>query len=111
MEKVRKFKLHTGQPLALSTRFVCLCPGSSLQSSSTQKVYAKDREKLATDLVGRFKNQAMMMERSKQSFSFKFPASVFHSEQDHHVTIDPTDMLDLCNQNQIGSNHISIFMK
>lgn len=85
--------------------------GSSSQSPSTQKylVNAEDCEKLTITLVRVFKNQALGMKKREETLSFKVAAIVFHSEQD--VTIDHIDMLYWCFQREIGSTHMSMFIK
>ncbi|KAL2931866.1 ATP-dependent protease ATPase subunit HslU [Bienertia sinuspersici] len=81
------------------------------QASSTRKyvVTDTDRVKLSSGLVIAFKGEAMKLQKKKKQIIINIPENVYYNEQD--VILDYEDMLDWCFQREVGTSHISIFMK
>lgn len=84
-------------------------PSSQASTSKKYVINEKDRAKLSTGLIKTFKNEAMRVKKINGQLTIKIPQSVYSNEQD--VILDYEDMLDWCFQKEIGTSHISIFMK
>ncbi|KAL2924761.1 Kinesin-like protein KIF21A [Bienertia sinuspersici] len=81
------------------------------QASSTRKYVVTDtyRAKLSSGLVIAFKGEAVKLQKKKKQIIINIPENVYYNEQD--VILDYEDMLDWCFQREVGTSHISIFMK
>lgn len=85
----------------------------SSQGSSTRKYVITEQDwaklKVSSGLIKAFKSEAMRLKKNKKHLTIQIPKSVYYNVQD--VILDHEDMLDWCLQREVGTSHISIFMK
>lgn len=84
---------------------------SSSQASTTRKylITDKDRAKLTSGLLIALKGEAMRMRKENDTLKIQIPDSLYCNQQ--LVVLDYEDMYDWCFQREVGTSHISIFMK
>ncbi|KAH9612863.1 hypothetical protein KSS87_014091 [Heliosperma pusillum] len=88
---------------------VAQSPTSQTSATQIYNINDKNRVKVKSSLCKALKKEALMLKKRHGNFIISIPDNVFYHEQE--VRFDCEDLLDWCYQKEIGSSHISIFMK
>ncbi|KAK9675417.1 hypothetical protein RND81_11G006700 [Saponaria officinalis] len=84
-------------------------PSSQTSTTKTHDISDKHRAKVNSSLLKDLKKEAIMLRKRRGSILISIPYSVFSHKQD--VNLDCEDLFDWCYQREIGSAHMSVFMK
>ncbi|XP_021759361.1 uncharacterized protein LOC110724252 isoform X2 [Chenopodium quinoa] len=108
-KKCTKFSKVNNQLKDKENTPISRLPSKQASSKKTYNITNKDRAMVTSGLLEAFKKEAIGLRQRNGAIILNIPFNVLHNEM--VIRLDYEDIFDWCFQREVGSSHMSIFMR